>query len=575
MKPKTTTRTDLVCLVLGFVALLCVNTQTAQAQQIQVSAADPAAAAQATVNLDVRVTGKGFKNGANAKFLVTGTADPGGVQVNSTTFVSSTELRVNIDVAETATIAGFDIQVSNSDGRGGKGTELFRVVEKGTAGGSANCPPLVSAPITDTKCYDAISGCLDVTFGTNGIVITDPSVNLVGYNHPTGVLIQDDGKIIATGMTSGGINTDGDFVVLRYQTDGSLDTTFGDPDLFNPPLRLGYVRTPFTSSSDLSWTSVLQPDGKIVLAGQARNSNGVISWAVARYHGDGILDSSFGTGGKQILNASSSSSSVQDMAIQSDGKLVLVGEPAFTIMRLNQDGSPDPSFGTAGKVSANPSSSKRTPPSGLAYAVAIQRIPAVTGEERIVVGGKASDEFALMRFKPNGTLDSTFGSSGRAYASFFGFGDQSRVLAIDQANRIVAAGRTNTAISNCGLYVGDFAVARFTQNGSIDISFSGDGKVSTDLTGGSDSVDGLLIQTDGKIVVTGGNASSDFALVRYNDDGSPDSSFGPLGTGVVTTDTSPSDWSYAIAQQPWDGKIVVAGISSFSHRNMALARYWP
>jgi uncharacterized delta-60 repeat protein len=89
-----------------------------------------------------------------------------------------------------------------------------------------------------------------------------------------------------------------------------------------------------------------------------------------------------------------------------------------------------------------------------------------------------------------------------------------------------------------------------------------------------------LLQTDGKIVITGGNASSDnsvqdFALVRYNDDGTPDSSFGILGTGVVTTDTNPADWSYAVAQQPWDGKIVLAGISSFSHRNMALARYWP
>jgi len=98
---------------------------------VQVTAADPMAAAQGTVNLNVRVTGKGFKNGAKAKWFVTGSADEGGVVVNSTTFVSSTELSANITVPDGATIANYDIQVLNSDGRGGKGTELFAVTAKG------------------------------------------------------------------------------------------------------------------------------------------------------------------------------------------------------------------------------------------------------------------------------------------------------------------------------------------------------------------------------------------------------------------------------------------------------------
>lgn len=574
MKPHKTSAAILILLAVGFVLLNLSGSISAVQAQVQVTAADPTSAAQGTINLNVKVTGKGFKNGAKAKWFITGTTDPGGVQVNSTAFVNSGELTANITVSDTAIIANFDIQVLNADGRGGKGTELFAVTAKG--GGSGGCPALAPAPTSDTKCYSALPGCLDITFGTNGLVITDPSALQVGYNHPTGVLIQADGKIVASGMTSGGtsggLNTNSDFVVLRYLTDGSLDTTFGDLDPLNPPLRLGYVRTSFTSAHDMSWASLLQADGKIVLAGSANSV-----WAVARYDSSGTLDPTFGSGGKQTLNVTDSF--VRDMAIQSDGKLVLVGGPNFTIMRLNQNGSPDASFGSGGKVTANPSNAKRG--SGLAFAVAIQRIPAVTGEERIVVGGSADSPavFALMRFGPNGALDSTFGSSGRAYTSFFGFGDYIKVLAIDQANRIVAAGRTNTANSNCGLYVGDFAVARFTQNGSIDNSFSGDGKVSTDASGGSNTADGLLLQADGKIVITGGNASSDnsvqdFALVRYNDDGTPDSSFGILGTGVVTTDTSPGDWSYALAQQPWDGKIVLAGISSFSHRNMALARYW-
>jgi hypothetical protein len=103
---------------------------------LQVTAADPMAAEQGTLNLNVKVTGKGFKSGANAKWLVTGTTDTGGVTVNSTTFVSSTELSANITVADGATIANYDIQVLNSDGRGGKGTELFAVTAKG---GQTSC----------------------------------------------------------------------------------------------------------------------------------------------------------------------------------------------------------------------------------------------------------------------------------------------------------------------------------------------------------------------------------------------------------------------------------------------------
>jgi hypothetical protein len=103
----------------------------AQGAPVQVAAADPASATQGTLNLNVKVNGKGFKNGAKAKWTVTGTTDPGGVTVNSTTFVSSTELTANITVADTAAIANFDISVTNSDGRGGKGTELFAVTAKG------------------------------------------------------------------------------------------------------------------------------------------------------------------------------------------------------------------------------------------------------------------------------------------------------------------------------------------------------------------------------------------------------------------------------------------------------------
>ena len=132
MKPSHKTPSILILLALGFIFLnLSGRIPAVQAQQVQVTAADPSSAAQGTINLNVKVTGKGFKNGAKTKWLVTGTTDPGGVQVNSTTFVNAGELTANITVSDTAIIANFDIQVLNPDGRGGKGTELFAVIAKG------------------------------------------------------------------------------------------------------------------------------------------------------------------------------------------------------------------------------------------------------------------------------------------------------------------------------------------------------------------------------------------------------------------------------------------------------------
>src|ERR1041384_709566 len=116
--------------LLGIGLIIFANRIAGAQGSVSVSAADPPSATQGTINLNVKVTGKGFKNGAKAKWYVTGTTDTGGVTVNSTTFVSSTEVDANITVADTAAIANFDIQVLNSDGRGGKGTELFTVIDR-------------------------------------------------------------------------------------------------------------------------------------------------------------------------------------------------------------------------------------------------------------------------------------------------------------------------------------------------------------------------------------------------------------------------------------------------------------
>src|SRR5262249_43282287 len=134
--------------------------------QVQVTAADPASTTQGTLNLNVKVTGKGFKNGAQAKWFVTGTTNPGGVTVNATAFVSASELTANITVDDAAAIANFDIAVTNPDGRGGKGTELFAVTSNG-GGNNSTCTPQIT-----TACPTG-SGCLDPGFNGTGQVLTN------------------------------------------------------------------------------------------------------------------------------------------------------------------------------------------------------------------------------------------------------------------------------------------------------------------------------------------------------------------------------------------------------------------
>jgi uncharacterized delta-60 repeat protein len=583
MMPSRSTPTILIILCLGFL-FLNLNGVIAevQAQQVQVNTADPPSAEQGTINLNVKVTGKGFKNGAKAKWFVTGTTDTGGVTVNSTAFVSSTELSANITVSDTAVIANFDIQVLNSDGRGGKGTELFAVFAKG--GGNATCPPMQPAPTSDTKCYDALPGCLDSTFGGSGFVYKD--LTAFGGQTAMAVEVQPDGKIVVAAQVNSP-STGWDFAVLRYNVDGSLDTSFGDPDPFNPPLRLGYTVTALTVVSDWAKAMLLQPDGKIVVGGSANYSNDM---AAARYNVDGTLDSSFGSGGiVRVSFGRNVGAEANDVGQQSDGKLLLLGRAnnQVGLARLNANGSLDSSFGSGGKLTVNASGVKNGSGNGLG--LAFQRVPAVTGEERMVVGGLSktssndNSDWTLMRLRPDGSTDTSFGTGGIVKTAFSGLDDQLKKLKVDSSNRIVAVGIINLN-SPCGNYVGDSALVRYTQDGGLDGSFSG-GKQIVDVYGGIDSFKGLSFQADGKILIDGDSYSSGIdqrvlhlSLIRFNADGSRDASFGLLGNGVVTLDVTAygGDLS-AIVVQPTDGKIVVTGPVSLDSSGalIAVGRYLP
>ncbi len=358
--------------------------------------------------------------------------------------------------------------------------------------------------------YNA-DGSPDTTFGTDGIV----SSALFAATRRADVAIQADGKIVVT---------DSDYTVTRYNSDGSLDTSFGNG---------GTAATVL----DYSASSVLiQADGKIVVSGS--------DFALARYDSNGNLDPSFGVGGKVNTGFGQGFGLVG----QPDGKLIVAGEvsagghTSFAVARYNADGSLDASFGAGGEVSTSFGS---TNDSG--YSVTLQ------ADGKIVVAGASdfSKNLAVARYNVDGSLDASFGSGGMLTTSVpSGFGEAAKSVKIQPDGKIVVAGYSFIGGNNT-----DFVLVRYNSDGSLDSSFGTGGKVATELGSRADAANSIVLLPDGKILVVGttgdgpfGTApdqpGQDFALARYNSDGSLDTSFGAAtalnGPAFFIEDTIPT-----------------------------------
>jgi uncharacterized delta-60 repeat protein len=305
------------------------------------------------------------------------------------------------------------------------------------------------------------------------------------------------------------------FLPAAQAAPGDLDSGFGSG---------GKVLTDF-GASDRAFGVVVQRDGMIVVAGgSAPGSPQLPEFAIARYNANGSLDAGFGSGGK-VRTDFGYFGFAYGVALQSDGKIVAAGQGLipgisttddFALARYNADGSLDPTFGGSGMVVTNLLSHE------LARGVAIQpdgKIVAV-GQTRANPSGGDSD-FAVVRYNPNGTLDTTFAGGGRVITSFTSVGDGAGAVVIQPDAKILVVGAGNNGPQTTP----GFAVARYNPDGSLDASFDGDGKVLSDFGAGSS----VALQPDGKILVAGG------ALARYNANGSLDTSFGTNGKLVPTT----------------------------------------
>jgi uncharacterized delta-60 repeat protein len=349
--------------------------------------------------------------------------------------------------------------------------------------------------VPDTSFYPVGNGKRTIDFG--------------GYEYANAVAIQADGRIVVAG------SSDGDVAVARLNTNGGLDTTFGQG---------GKTVTSFASGESSSATAVaIQPnDGKIVVAG----------WNY-----------------------------ICDCGFFGDGP-----NRNFALARYNAtNGSLDKSFDGDGKVVTGFGGQEE------AHAVAVRN-------GKIVAAGESSEddgpsEFALARYNmSDGRLDGTFDGDGKVETAISGSEVVANGVAIQANGRIVAAGQITTDGDR------DFELMRYTTIGELDDSFDGNGKQATDF-GGLDQAHAVTIQGDGKIVAVGGAqivGDNDFALARYHPNGSLDGAFGTDGKVTTYWSCGSAEYAHAVAIQPSDGKIVAAGSTSYglTPLNFAVARYY-
>lgn len=285
----------------------------------------------------------------------------------------------------------------------------------------------------------------------------------------------------------------------------------------------------------------------------------------------GKLDLSFGTGGKVTTTMSSASSSIENLLVQLDGKIIAVGYSnldkylQISIARYHSNGSLDSSFGTYGKQFTSFDTAYNT----AAFSAALQ------ADGKIVVAGVhetySGEEIpftivALARYNNDGSLDNTFGTAGKV-TKLFG-----------TLPRLLASGANSVAIQADGKiviggfkqpipYVKDFLLLRYHSNGLIDSSFGTDGVVTTNFGAAFAHAYKVLIQKDGKIIAVG-TSNDEVAIARYNNDGSLDNSFD--GDGKQTTSEGINSFTATSAVLQKDGKIVVVGDIGYPSKMLAI-----
>jgi uncharacterized delta-60 repeat protein len=419
--------------------------------------------------------------------------------------------------------------------------------------------------------YNA-NGTLDASFAGDGIGEYDFSQN----DTFDAMVVDSSGRPVLAGYSYvAGQLVDPLLAVARVTTDGALDTTFNGTGTFFKRLQGSSVEL----GAGVARQAIGANAGKLVVVGST-DAGSQSDVALVRYTTGGALDTSFSDDGKATGDDSGRNDAPNDVAVQPDDKIVVVGtnygtsgRPRATVMRFNANSGLDSTFGTGGISYVEQGSNANE-----WNAVALQP------DGKIVVGGTVSSSAAnwdlmLARYTTSGARDTSFASNGLFVASLGSGVDEIEAVAVQDDGKILAGGYT---------YVGQkqqFALLRFFNNGTLDSNFGGgDGQVITEIGSGQfprNEITGIAVQADGRIVVGGngndgdGNTNNVVRLVRYLPNGDLDTTFGT--GGIVTTNLASDrfDRVAGIALQR-DEKIVVFGHSQqvfVSRDDYLIARY--
>lgn len=415
------------------------------------------------------------------------------------------------------------------------------------------------------------SGALDPSFDNDGKVLTDFAT--ATSEETSALALQSDGRVVVAGRARVGGRWQ--LALARYHTDGSLDRSF-DGD--------GKVLTDVPATPDEEAQAVaIQGDGKVVVAGFGGEGGGG-RFVLARYNRNGSLDRTFGAGGIVVTDLPGATHErAAALVVAFDGRITVAGQAAVSgrvriaLARYLPSGPLDRTFGSAGIVLTDVTASNGVAVRGL---VLDRRGRAITaGHAHIPQGSTETRKFLLARHTLSGAIDTSFGSGGIVLTDFATSSSEEAaaiVLAVDgpgpSDDRIVLAGRGVVQRQS------RFALARYREDGSLDPTFDRDGKVLTDFASAAgEEILGLAARGDGKLVAAGRavprSSTQQFALARYREDGSLDSTFDGDGKALTNFAGASGEGARAVAIQP-DGKAVVAGYAAMTGGlRFALARY--
>lgn len=388
--------------------------------------------------------------------------------------------------------------------------------------------------------FQIYSQSLDPTFSDDGIQTTSiGSGNDFGFESA----IQTDGKIVVSATKFDGINYD--IVALRYNVNGTLDTSFGNNGVF----------TISTETIAIDITAIkLQNNGKIVIASTNRDPNSSIRFYIIQLNSDGTLDTTFNNTGIKTITIESYYQPSVGLLIQNDGKILISGSTynggllsQIFINRYNTNGSIDATFANNGVFTTTSSDTDTV----------FQSIALCTDGKIIVVGktGSIFDSFfdgtSIFRLNNDGIFDTTFNGNGNVNLDYV-IGTS---ITLQTDEKILLSGSIN-----------GFAVLRLNSDGTIDFTFSNDGIQSTNINSSLDYCSAIVVQNDGKIILSGTYLVDEYniAFVRYNNEGSLDTTFN--GTGILTSSINIGNDIVSSVNLQTDGKIVVVG-STFTGNN--------